>query len=594
MKPDRGSITIFHMGSHLSHLDEHSDFEFQFNEFTARTEAGGFPRVIKKFKELRKNNKHSLSIHAGNTIVGSLYYELFRGKADAQMMNEICFDVLMLGELELALPKLSLLEFLDFLKNSNISCTKTQILSANVTPKKRLSRLKGSDSNQHWQPYAIKHINNQDVAMIGVNDLRIAANVGNSKTSVYEFLGEAEAAQKYINLLKKRGIKRFIIISRLSYAENLKLAKQLTDVDVIIGGDSEVLLGEFSRYGLNNDEPYPTIVKNKDGDKTCVVESWKESLAVGELKVLFDDEGRVSQCSGKMNLLLAKDKLQLFDKSSKEQSKSKLIKQVYSALEKDEQISLMDEDKSARAKLDGLSISKFKNRKIATALENLCFDWLPGSHKSRICSKQETAKRGSDITSLVVNSILKFIPQADMAMQNAGSVRKGIKKGDISINQVYQLLPFRNKLILIKLSGQQIKEVLEQAVDFSLSKSGSKAAYPYAANLRWNLHAYKPKGSRVNKLEYKNKETGNWELLPEDKSFTLVINDFISKGHDGYILFSKISSKDKNNTQINYTELFLEYLREQKTIRKPEISDYSTQQYFISPLQPDKQKTMKK
>lgn len=584
IESQKGKVTILHMGSHLSHIDQHSDFEFQFNDLAVTTEAGGFPRVIKKFKELRKNNKHSISIHAGNAIIGSVYYELFRGEADAEMMNEVCFDSLMLGELELALPPSSLVEFLNFVKNTNVDCTNTHILSANVIPKIEPSKLEGANSDEpRWQPYAIKHVNGQDIAMIGLNNLRIAANVVSSKVSAYEFLDEVDTAQKYINLLKKRGIKQFILISRLSYAENMKLASKLTDVDAIIGGDFKILLGKFSAYGLNNDEPYPTVVKNKDGDKTCVVESGTKSLAVGELQLLFDDEGKISQCSGKMNLLLAKNKLQLFDKNSKKQNKPELIKQLYSALEKDEQISLMDEDKDARAKLNSLSIAKFKSRKVATALENLCLDWIPGSYESRLCSNGETAKRGSDITSLVVNSVLTFIPQADMSIQNAGSVRRNIRKGAISIDQVYQLLPFRNKLILVRLSGQQIKEVLEQAVEFSLSESGSKAAYPYAANLRWNLHAYKPKGSRVEQLEYKNKEQDEWQPIPENKTFSVVINDFISKGNDGYILFSQISAEDKSNTQIDYTELFLEYLREQKTIQKLESPDYSTQNYFARP-----------
>ena len=72
-----------------------------------------------------------------------------------------------------------------------------------------------------------------------------------------------------------------------------QLAKSLTDVDVIIGGDSHTLLGpsNLSKYGMTPEGTYPTQLKNKDGDLVCVAQAWQYSYIVGELNVKFDNKG---------------------------------------------------------------------------------------------------------------------------------------------------------------------------------------------------------------------------------------------------------------------------------------------------------------
>lgn len=577
MESQKDEITILHMGNHLSHLESYDDFKFQFDELTVQTKAGGFPRLVNKIKKIRRKNKNTLSIHTGNMVVGGIYYNLFKGEADAVMMNQVCFDALFLGESEIATSESELMQLLNFLKGSNC---KTPMISANIIPRVGLSKLARYKSDEYLKPYVIKEVNNKKIALIGINDLRKSINSSRLINSAYDFVDEKQAAQAHIDELKSQGIKHFILSIDKPHKQNLELAKQLTDIDVIIGDDSQNLLGNFSRYGLNNDESYPAVVKNKDGYKVCVVESWKGSLALGELKVTFDENGRVVECNGKMNLLLTKKPLQLFDENGAKIDNPELRIQTREALEQDPQFSFISEDEVTRSKLNAFSASAFKYRKIATARENLCLDWVPGSGQSELCSKEETAQKGSDISNLVTKTFLDFIPQADIAIQNGGAFRADIKKGDITVNHIYELLPHMDKLILVEISGLQIKEVLEQAVESSFSIPG---AYPYAANLRWNLHAYKPKGSRVDKLEYKNKETHSWEPLPEDKTFTLVINDFMSRGNDGYNLFAELKPEQKTNTQIDYSEIFFEYLRAKKTIQKLHPSEYSTQNYFTSP-----------
>ena len=110
--------------------------------------------------------------------------------------------------------------------------------------------------------------------MIG---LTIAQKTKNSSQPNADTLfgDEIEVAQKEINLLKAQGINKIILQTHVGYALDKKLAESLTDVDVIIGGDSHTLLGpqSLSKYGLTQEAEYPTQLRNKDGDLVCIAQA---------------------------------------------------------------------------------------------------------------------------------------------------------------------------------------------------------------------------------------------------------------------------------------------------------------------------------
>jgi 5'-nucleotidase/UDP-sugar diphosphatase len=58
------------------------------------------------------------------------------------------------------------------------------------------------------------------------------------------------SAQKAIDELKAQGIRHIVAITHQGYDADKALASRLTDVDVIIGGDSHSLLGDFQAVGI--------------------------------------------------------------------------------------------------------------------------------------------------------------------------------------------------------------------------------------------------------------------------------------------------------------------------------------------------------
>jgi len=153
--------------------------------------------------------------------------------------------------------------------------------------------------------------------------------------------------------------------------------------------------------------------------------------------------------------------------------------------------------------------------------------------------------------------LLNPLSTADVAIQNRGGCRSNIDEGNFTVEDAYTLLPFSNTMVNLNMTGSQIKNVLEDAIDFYLDPTGSWGAYPRASGLRFDVNEGETKGSRVSNLEVNPKLAGSWEAISTDKMYTVVTNNFIATPRDGYYEFGKIEGKV--DTYVEYAQSFIEY-----------------------------------
>ena len=183
-------LTLAHVNDHHSQLDAFPATELQIDGVPTRVELGGFARVTAAFKAYDKRND-VIKLHAGDAITGSLYYTLFKGEADAAMMNTVCFDAFALGNHEFDDSDAGLKVFLDHLRSG--SC-QTPVLAANVKPALG-TPLAMTSATDYLQPYTVKTVKGVKVAIIGID---IKGKTTNSSrpldTTVFE--DETEAAQR--------------------------------------------------------------------------------------------------------------------------------------------------------------------------------------------------------------------------------------------------------------------------------------------------------------------------------------------------------------------------------------------------------------
>ncbi len=569
-------ITVLHINDHHSHLKPDKRMSLMLDGKSTRVRSGGMPAVVAKIKELEADNKNVIKLHAGDAISGSLFFTIFKGEADAALMNEICFDAFALGNHEFNDGDKGVAKFIDFLKSEKCN---TPVLAANIKPEVGVSALTPNSETDYIQPYTIIKRGGIKVGIIGIDIVRKTV-MSSSPDETTIFLDEAETAQKMVDELKQSGIKHIIILAHYGYNNELELAKKIDGVDLIIGGDSHTLLGDFDKLGLNAAGPYPSIIKGIGGKLVCVATAWQYSQIVGELTISFNEDGEVQSCKGTPHLMLADSFKRKNSDGDRVEIEGVERDAVYSQINADPKLSIVQEDASAAKLLESFNIKveEMLSIKVGEVKENLCLVRIPGDNRSKICSPEQTASKGSDISMVVAHAFREMAKASDIAIQNGGGVRTDIAKGDFTMGDAYKLLPFANTLVEMDMTGAEIKVVLEEALDYALQPDGSDGAYPYAAGLRWHVDTSKPAGSRLSNMEFKGRNDSSWSALDSSSTYRIVTNNYIASGRDGYLLFKTVKNDGRyTDTYLDYAQSFVDYVLERGSIGKLPDSEYSTQ-----------------
>jgi len=572
------SLNILHINDHHSHLEGDSQsltIAGQDTEFSA----GGFPRVAAKIAERESALENVLKLHAGDAITGTLYFTAYEGEADAELMNLVCFDAFALGNHEFDRGDEGLRTFLDFLANG--SC-QTPVLAANVVPEVG-TPLAPTAVDDFIKPFIVKEVAGQKVGIVGI-DIGNKTRNSSSPLASTQFLDETETAQSAINELEAAGVNKIILLTHYQYENDLALAEALSGVDVIIGGDSHTLLGDFSSFGLTSAGPFPAERTNADGDKVCIAQAWQYSQVVGELNIQWNAAGVVESCSGVPHLLLSDDIIREDDQGNEYSPQGNERREILNAIDAAPQLSVVTEDPTVAGALANYTqqLDTFRNEVVGTATEDLCLERIPGEGRSSLPSCDgNTAERGGDIANIVAQAFLFLSKNADVSIQNAGGVRTDIEAGDITIGDAYTLLPFANTLLDLTMTGAEIRQVLNEAVTFAHAPDGSTGAYPYAAGLRWDVDMTRSDGDQLFNIEVRGRSETQWRALTETESLNVVTNSFTGGGRDGYITFGTVTEDGRSvDTFLDYAQSFVDYVRAQTTISKPALEDYSTQSYI--------------
>ena len=571
-----GELKIVHINDHHSHLKPDGRLSLNLGGKTTRVKSGGMPSVVAKIKELQSKSHNVLKLHAGDAVSGSLFFTLFKGEADAALMNEVCFDAFALGNHEFNEGDAGLAKFLDFLKSGKC---KTPVLAANIKPEVGVSALTPNSERDYFQPYTVMQIDGMKIGIVGIDIVR-KTKLSSSPDETTIFLDEVETAQKMVDELKQTGIDHIILLTHYGYQNEIELAAKIDGVDVIIGGDSHTLLGDFDSIGLNASGPYPTVVRGVGGNIVCVATAWQYSQIVGELDISFNEKGEVQSCRGVPHVMLADSFKRKNADGDRVEVEGVARDAIYAQIGADPKLSIVKEDADAAALLASFNVKveEMQSLKVGEVTENLCLSRIPGDKRSKICSPEDTAKNGSDISMLVAHAFREMAKASDIAIQNGGGVRTDIAKGAMTMGDAYKLLPFANTLVEMDMTGAEIKTVLEEALDYALQPDGSTGAYPYAAGLRWHVKLAAPLGERLSKMEFKGRDDESWSPLQMDRTYRLVTNNYIAAGRDGYLSFKTVKNVGRyTDTYLDYAQSFVDYVQERGSVGKLPESEYSTQ-----------------
>jgi len=296
------NLALFHVN------DTHSKLDSAYVEFKADidstlkgkrifVELGGFPRLWTAIDALRAQYKNSLFLHAGDVFQGSLYFTQFNGMADLDFLNSMGLDAMVTGNHEFDKGPTALVDFAEDAKfpivAANLDLSAEPALAGVI------------------KPYVIKEIAGARVALLGLAnpDTPYISSPGPN----VKFLDPAESTMKYVKELEGKGVNKIVVLSHLGYDLDLALVSKVSGVDVVLGGHTHTLLGDFTDVGKALNAPYPTMVKDASGADVIVATSWQWANAVGVLDLQFDGAGKVLSFTGTSKLLASPDKLRVYD-----------------------------------------------------------------------------------------------------------------------------------------------------------------------------------------------------------------------------------------------------------------------------------------
>ena len=543
-------LNIAHVNDHHSNMRPFPTTLTLDNQIT-QVEIGGFARLSTLFNSV-SDKPNLLKLHAGDAITGTPYYSFFDGEADAIAMNNICFDAFIPGNHEFDSGDSGLKKFLDFLANSS-EC-KTPVLAANIHPAPGTPLAQRPDGTPYFQPYLIKNMGNVKIGIIGIDVKGKTLNSSRPLPTTH-FDDETTAAQLTINSLKSQGVNHIILMSHIGYEADKAMAPKLTDVDIIIGGDSHTLLGDFTSVGLNSSQgAYPTIVKNKNGNIVCIGQAWEYSKVFALMNVKFNPDGTVNSCEGNSSLILGSNS---FSRLNTPLSQTEAI-DLAEKLATNPSVKVTANDPSYTKKLSSFDERYVREtEKIIGTLRSdssLCLVRVPGSANrgGPICNLVNQKSSGSDIAQIVTEGLrqaytgnLKGYPVADMSITVVGGVRAPLEtdgKNDLVITKemAYRILPYPNELYSIQITGAQVKSVLEEGISNWLDNGNSDGSHPYASGLRWSLDLSAPKHHRISHLEVKNQQNGAWSPIVPDHVYLTIETDYMRQGFEGYDTFREI------------------------------------------------------
>ena len=175
--------------------------------------------------------------------------------------------------------------------------------------------------------------------------------------------------------------------------------------------------------------------------------------------------------------------------------------------------------------------------------------------RAQTLTGQEAHKRDgeSPIDSLFAD-ILRDATKADIALLPGVGYGVAIPPGPITAAQMRQMVPHEGKVVTMRLSGVQVVEVLEQAVEntFTDDPAAKVGGMIQVGGIKFRYDPAMPRGHRVWHVE---RVGGKWEPMSE---FTVVTNSMLAGGGHNYRTLTKGENRVEHDSQFETIRRWVE------------------------------------
>ena len=477
----------------------------------------GYAGVAAYKAEMEKTHNYVALVDCGDAIQGESIGTLSAGAYLVDIMNEVGYDFATFGnhEFDYKLPQLAKLT----------KQAKYQYLACNF---KYIGK---GTSDLNYKPYEIVTYGDKKVAFIGIvtpesfTKSTPAYFQDESGNYIYSFsedeTGTAlyETVQKTVDEVRAAGADYIIAMGHLG---NEGITDRWTSKAVIANttGIDAVLDGHDHIAGVQK-------VANKDGKQIVLTEPGTKFENLGKLTIKTDGTITAELISPKE--FTEKDAgitayiTKLTD----------TFKEYVSKVVAKSSIALPDKDENGNRLV----------RNHETALGDLCAD------------------------------AFRVMMDADIGIMNGGGIRKPIKAGDITLDNILSVFPWGNLPCKMEVTGQTVLDMLEMgAINYPeesggfLSVSGLKytimAGVPSSIELTDKGEFSKVAGKyRVTNVQVLNKKTNEYEPLDLNKTYTLGGIDYtILYCGDGFTMFNDSKVLKAGDASYTDAQMVVDYI----------------------------------
>jgi len=463
------SLTIMHTN------DVHGHHEPQ------RDGNGGAARLATVVNQIREEGGNQLLLDAGDRFTGTLFHVQHRGQDSVQLMNQLGFDVMVLGNHEFNDGSEILGAFIEGLDmpviTANVDFSEDPILADLVTPS------------------VVLEVGGEQIGVIGLvaPETEVLSKPSDALVFDYDLVAVTQAQ---VDALSAEGIDKIILLSHVGFSVDLEIAQSVTGVDIVVGGHSHTLLS--NQYAGAADS-YPVVLESANGEPVLVVQAGEKTIYLGRLDVEFDSAGLVSDWDGD-NILLSR---------------------------------FITPDPEVSAILDILTepIDALRAQAVGeTSVE------LTGTNP-RLCRIEEC-----NLGNLIADAV-RDETGADVVFQNGGGIRADIDMGEVTLGEVLTVLPFGNLVSTFEMTGADIVVALENGVsrielddDNNPIVDGASGRFAQVSGMRYTYDATQEAGNRIVSVEVW--QDGEYVEIDPDVTYNVATNDFMRTGGDGYEIFA--------------------------------------------------------
>lgn len=162
-------------------------------------------------------------------------------------------------------------------------------------------------------------------------------------------------------------------------------------------------------------------------------------------------------------------------------------------------------------------------------------------------SKQSETNLGSCIT-----DALRYTTKADIALINGGAISKSIEAGDVTTENLFNVMPFGNKLVTTRIAGLNIIKALEWAIEKYPNRSQTLL---HVSGLILKFDPNQPKGKRILEVRL---ITG--ELIQPYKLYLVASSDYLLNGNDGFHMLKTNNDLSVHGTLFETFQVFFKSL----------------------------------